>query len=298
MNKTLNTIGIILKPSKIDELSNTITNLTRWLVKRRKNIILLESEKVRLRPILKDSLFETILFVSEDSFFSQIDIVISFGGDGTLIGLSSRINSLIPIMGVNLGRLGFITEFSKSDFYERLNAVLAGKYEIETKCLYNVVITGSSNHSLYFLNDIVFTKNSISRIFSLNLEVNSEHVYDISGDGLIISTPIGSTAYSLAAGGPIIHPAVKALILTPICPHSLTHRPLVISEDAKIKVSLLDEETEIVLTIDGQQAIAIKKSDSILISKKNSKTISFIKNPERSYFQTLKEKFVHGRQQI
>lgn len=296
MNSHINSIGIILKPSSIDELGNTLTNLTRWLKKRKKNIYFLDTEKVRLTPILSEKIISNLSFFNESDFFKNSQLVISLGGDGTLIGLSSRINTDTPIMGVNMGRLGFITEFSKSDFYERLHTILLGKFKTKKKFLYHVSINNDPLKSYYFLNDIVFTKNSISRIFSLGLDIDDEHVYDISGDGLIISTPIGSTAYSLAAGGPIIHPDVKALLLTPICPHSLTHRPVVISHDAKIRVNLLNDDAEIILTIDGQRAVQITSRDYILVSRENSKEINFIDNPERTYFQTLKEKFVHGRQ--
>jgi NAD+ kinase len=300
MKSIINDIGVVLKPSTIEELSNTLTNLTRWLKRRKKNIIFLESEKLRLESILSPKILEKVTFLEETAFFDKINLIISLGGDGTLIGLSSRIPNEIPIMGVNLGRLGFITEFSKIDFYEALHSILLGKYQTKEKSLYTVNINeyGKNEQSFHFINDIVFTKNSISRIFSLGLDIDNEHVYDISGDGLIISTPIGSTAYSLAAGGPIIHPDVKALLLTPICPHSLTHRPVVISENAHISVNLLDQDTEVILTIDGQKAVAIGHTDNVKISKAGFKKIYFVKNPERTYFQTLKDKFVHGRQLI
>lgn len=135
-------------------------------------------------------------------------------------------------------------------------------------------------------------------MITLNVTSNNEHIYNLSGDGLIISSTVGSTAYSLAAGGAIVHPSVKGILLTPICPHSLTHRPLVISDDSDIVVQLLDSEEEGMITVDGQKVVKFTKNHCVKIEKEDKKTISIIINEERSFFHTLKEKFVHGRNQI
>lgn len=293
-------IAIILKPSKIDDLNNILTNLVRWLMRRDKKIFLLISEEKRLQQQLTPKTLKSIEFVDSKFIYNQSDLILSLGGDGTLLGVCRNANSKIPIFGVNLGRLGFITEFSKKDFYENLNTVLIGKYDLFKKQLYsvNVLRKGKTVQKEYFFNDAVFTKNDIARMFTLNVEANHEHVYDISGDGLIISSTYGSTAYSLAAGGPIVHPEVKAFIMTPICAHSLTHRPLVIPDDKSLQVKVLENIDTVNITLDGQTCIHLEPKDFIQIKRETRKSISLVKNPDRTYFHTLKEKFVHGRREV
>lgn len=295
--KKISEVAIILKPSSFDDLSNLISNLARWLIKRKKNIIILDSEFERLNSILPAKTMKLFTFKDKDFIFNKTDLIISLGGDGTLIGVCREVNSSVPVFGVNLGRLGFITEFNKTDFYENLTNILNGKFEIIKKQLYQYEL--SSKGKIYrkgkFFNDLVFNKNDIARMFTLSLEVNDEHVYNLTGDGLIISSTVGSTAYSLAAGGPIVHPDVKAFILTPICPHSLTHRPLVIPDNGVLKIQLLDDVESVHVTFDGQKAISINKHDLLTIKKSSKRTISIIKNIEKTYFHTLKQKLVHGR---
>lgn len=298
-NKVINSVSIALKPSKFDDLGNILTNLVRWLKRRNKEIKLFEKEKSRLESILSKNTLSKIHFIDEKDFFNNSELIITLGGDGTFLGVARNASSDIPIMGVNLGRLGFITEFSKGDFFEKLSFVLAGKYRVFKQYLYCAEHKDGSNtlKNELFFNDVVFNKNDIARMFTLCVYSDNQHIYDLSGDGLIISSTMGSTAYSLAAGGPIVHPEVNALVLTPICPHSLTHRPLVITDSHVLKVKLLDDINSVTMTIDGQIAVKLKKNHDIYISKSSS-YISLIKNDDRTYFQTLKEKFVHGRRDV
>lgn len=296
-NKELNEIGIILKPSTFDDLPNLITNLVRWLSKREKTIFFLEAEKERFSKHVSSKILNQINFVTEKYIFAKVDLLLSLGGDGTFLGVCRNVSPRVPVFSVNLGRLGFITEFSKKDFYEELNTVLAGRYSCDKKHLFSLKLMQGKKEirKEYFFNDAVFSKNDISRMFGLNVETDTEHIYDLSGDGLIISSTSGSTAYSLAAGGPIVHPDVKALLLTPICPHSLTYRPLVLPDTSILKISLLDKKDSAHITLDGQTYITLDKANYASISKEPRKTILVIKNSERTYFHTLKEKFVHGR---
>lgn len=294
--KALNNISIILKPSNYDDLTNLMTNLVRWLHRRKKKVIVLKKEKDRLNSVLTSKTLALIDFKEDKYVYKSSDLIISLGGDGTLLGIYRKVGTRVPIFGVNLGHLGFITEFNKNDFYEKLNVVLAGKFEIIKKQLFSVTINHKDKY--FFLNDAVFNKNNIARMLTLSVDANKEHIYNLSGDGLIISSTIGSTAYSLAAGGPIVHPSVKALLLTPICPHSLTHRPLVIPETCEISVQLLDHGEKAHITLDGQNVVTIKSRDSIKINKETRRSILVIKNDEKTYFHTLKEKFVHGRREV
>lgn len=296
-NKEIVNIGVVLKPSYMHDLENIVSNLHRWLKRRRKDIYFDINEQERFQKSLTPKLLKEVNFVERDFLYNKVDLLISMGGDGTLLGVCRKANSKIPIMGVNLGRLGFIAEFSKNDFYEKLSIVLAGKFQTMKKNLFSVSIDGKKGEKCLFFNDIVFSKNDIARMFTISVEADREHIYDLSGDGLIISTTMGSTAYSLAAGGPIVHPQVSGLILTPVCPHSLTHRPLVIPEDSEITIKLLEDIESVILTMDGQNTIKLNKNNEVSI-KKEKKYISLIKNVDKTYFHTLKEKFIHGRREI
>ena len=297
-NKKLINISLILRPTKLEEIVPAISNLIGWLHRRKRNIILLDAEFEALNKLLPAKVLKLVTFKDQSFIYKSSDLLITLGGDGTLIGVSRKVNSKVPIFGINLGHLGFITEFSKSDYYDELEKVINGKFEIIKKQLYGLRICRQKEENHYFFNDVVFTKNDIARMFSLSLEADGEHIYNLSGDGLIVSTTVGSTAYSMAAGGPIVHPDVKALILTPICPHSLTHRPMVVPDHCEIKVELLDKTEAVSITLDGQKAIRIGAKDIIYIGKEGRRFISLIKNPHRTYFHTLKEKFVHGRRQL
>ncbi|MAX66475.1 MAG: NAD(+) kinase [Halobacteriovoraceae bacterium] len=293
-------IGLVFKPSHIEDLPNLTTNLVRWLNRRHKKIYISEKQTSRFKKILSPKTLEKISFIDEKFIYHKADLLISLGGDGTLLGVSRRVSSKVPVFSVNIGRLGFITEFSKADFYERLNIVLLGKFKTFKKNLYSITVAKENGKSRkeYFFNDAVFTKNDLARMFTLSVESDGEHIYHLSGDGLIVSSTYGSTAYSLAAGGPIVHPDVKALILTPICAHSLTHRPLVIPDTQNLEIKLLEDISTVNITLDGQICVHIEHTDIIMLKKEQRRSISLIKNSDKTYFHTLKEKFVHGRREI
>ena len=298
--KKISTISIVLKPSSFDDLPNILTNLVRWLHRRHKKMLIDEKESERLSKLLTEKTLQHIEFASASKVYNSSDLLISMGGDGTLLGVCRRVGPKVPVFSVNIGRLGFITEFEKSEFYEKLNVVLLGKYQTFKKNLFSVEIYRGEKalKKQYFFNDAVFTKNDLARMFTLSIESDKEHIYNLSGDGLIISSTYGSTAYSLAAGGPIVHQDVKALILTPICAHSLTHRPLVIPDSEVLKISILEKLDSINITLDGQDIINLGPKDQVRIKKESRKVISFVKNSEKTYFHTLKEKFVHGRREV
>jgi len=296
LNKEIENISVVLKPNHMDDLENVVSNLLRWLKRRKKNVFFSEREKERFAKLFSSKKINEINFLADEELYKQNDLIISMGGDGTLLGVCRKASSSIPIMGVNLGRLGFIAEFSKQDFYEKLSLVLAGKYSTFKKHLFSVK-TSKGDEKLFF-NDVVFSKNDIARMFTICVEADGEHIYDLSGDGLIISTTMGSTAYSLAAGGPIVHPSVSALLLTPICPHSLTHRPIVVNENSRLSIKLIDQTPTITLTLDGQNTIEFDKGCEVYIEKDTKRSITLIKNNDKTYFHTLKEKFVHGRREI
>lgn len=292
----LKNITIVLKPKVTSEFESILPNLASWLHRRKKVVYFLSKDKDRLNKIFKGDL-KNLSFVEEEDLHSDTDLIITLGGDGTLIGVSRNVKkNSPPIFGVNMGHLGFITEFSKVEFFDQLEETLKGNYKLTTLSLYQVEVF-KKNKSTFkgtFLNDLVINNNQISRMLTLSVESEGEHIYNLSGDGLIISSPIGSTAYSLAAGGPIINPQVNAMTLTPICAHSLTHRPLVIPDNTSVMVKAAKPDELIKLTLDGQQAFVITSQDTVKVSKKKTLSVRLIKNPERTYFRTLKEKFTHG----
>jgi len=296
----IKSVTIILKPKAVSDFEFILPNLVTFLSRRKKTIYFLEKESERLQRILKSN-FKLVEMIHEDNLHVESDLIITMGGDGTLIGVSRNIKkNSPPIFGVNMGHLGFITEFSKLEFFDELEKALKGDFELKQYNLHQVEIFKKDECTFksYFLNDVVINNSQISRMLTLSVECNQEHVYNLSGDGLIVSSPIGSTAYSLAAGGPIIHPDVQAITLTPICAHSLTHRPLVIPDNFEILVKALRADDSLKVTLDGQEAITTTANDIIRITKSKSKNVKLIQNPNRSYFRTLKEKFTHGARDI
>ncbi len=295
MKKKCKTIGIVLRPRNSHDLSVVLQALFPWLQHRSIKVLLSKQEKERLEQLIQTT--AGVTFVSDDDLFRDADLIVGLGGDGTLLGIARRApENSAPIFGVNVGHLGFIAEFSKNEFYHQLEDVLDGKYSLIKFPVFQVEIS-KKEQSWYndmFLNDIVVSKNTISRPFAFSTYLKSEHIFDMSGDGVIVSSPLGSTAYSLAAGGPIIPPDVEALVITPICPHGLTHRPLVVSNKQEIIIKLASISESVTLTLDGQKAVSVDRWDTISIKKCENRMISFVKNENKSYFNTLKDKFYHG----
>ncbi len=296
---SLTIVGITLKPNSTPEFYNILPNLCSWLVRRKRKIVFREEDKERVLKFFKSKNIDHLEFWNSKDFHQKVHLMLSLGGDGTLIGVCRRINAKIPVLGINLGRLGFITEFNKNEYFDRLGDILDGKYEVTTKPLFHVTVKrkNQKHFSDYFLNDAVLAKNDIARMINIRMELGDEHIYNTSGDGIIISSPLGSTAYSMAAGGPIVHPEVKAFVLTPICPHSLIHRPFVVPDTAQISLKILPPHHSVTLTLDGQVAINVDEQDVVMINTSKVKKVSLIKNPDRSYFETIREKFIFSKRE-
>ncbi len=297
MNKNnIKRITVVTKPNITSDIMEVTQQLKKWCKREKKELSLVNPHK-------ESSDFSTFArklklpIITRDQLFTYPDLIISLGGDGTLIGIS-RLSPMLspPIIGVNMGRVGFITEFTKQEFLELIkdNFKAMSHYKLP---LFKAKVyrNGKLIFKNYFINDTVLHKNDISRMFSLSIGTKEQHIYNISGDGLIISTPLGSTAYSLAAGGPLIYPEVKALALTPICPHSLTHRPFVMPENHEIHIKLLEDPQYVSLTLDGQEHLELQGSDLIIIKKNRIKNIRFIKNKKKSYFRNLSNIFTYGK---
>lgn len=225
------------------------------------------------------------------------DIVVVFGGDGTFLSIARQmIWKSIPILGINLGQLGFLTEIKVDEVYESLEKVLEGDYSIQERSMIEACVNrgGKQLFCLPVLNDVVVSKSTIARVIDLHVSINNTSVARVKADGLIISTPTGSTAYSLAAGGPILHPEVSATIITAICPHSLNMRPLVIPDNAVVDVEVLNKDGDITLTLDGQSGYNIQGGDKVSIKKFSRHALKIIQSPNRDYFELLRTKFFLG----
>lgn len=284
-------VGLYLRPKLDTNLKGTVKNVCSWLDIRSIKYSFLNYEFVDNNLVNYQE--------KEDIDTENLDLIICLGGDGTFISLLRKLNNdSPPVFGVNLGNLGFTTEFNKTYLFEDLNRCIREEFSIGEIQLYTAKLKTKKNELIYqknFVNDVVFSKKDISRIISLSLEANSNHIYNIRGDGLIISTPLGSTAYSLAANGPIIFPDVPALVITPICPHSLTHRPIVIPNNFNLIVEAQKNQNIPIMTLDGQNFITLEPGQVVEITKAKKGKIKIIHNPEKEYFHTLKTKFTLGR---
>lgn len=225
-----------------------------------------------------------------------VDIILVFGGDGTFLGVARiACEHGTPILGINLGGLGFLTEITVEEIYPMMERILSGDYEIEDRQMLRTTVrrgrAGAKHYEV--LNDVVINKEAVARIIDLEIYIEGSHVTTYKADGIILSTPTGSTAYSLSAGGPIVHPALPVTIITPICPHTLTNRPLVVSNEMKVEIKITTQEPDTYLTLDGQIGIRLKTGDVIEVRKSDT-VVKLIKSPFRDYFTILKTKLMWG----
>lgn len=220
------------------------------------------------------------------------DFALSLGGDGTLLGICRRYaENPVPVCGINMGTLGFMADIEQNELEEKLEKLCEGSYHIEWRpFLAGYVTKEGAEHFLgYAINDIVVTKGDVARIISLGLTVNKTPLVECKADGFIVASPTGSTAYSLSAGGPIINPMVKGLILTPICAHTLNIRPLIIREEDVVHIHLLDMRQSIIVTLDGQETTTIHPDDIVTV-KCSDVRAGIIKFEDKDYYQTLRTK--------
>ncbi len=279
-------IGIIAKTGR-PESANLIRSLIPWLEDRGHEVIL--EGTIASETGLPGK--------SREEIPGLIDVLIVLGGDGTMLSAARLVAEKgIPLIGINLGGLGFITEVNPAGIYETLDDLLEDRCITEERMMIDVQVEREerilTRHTV--LNDVVITKGALARIIDLETQIDRTYVTTYKADGLIIATPTGSTAYNLSAGGPILHPSMNSFVITPICPHTLTNRPIVISCDSAIEISLISDSEDVFLTLDGQVGLSIRKHDRILIRRSPHKTRLLIPC-ERDYFQILREKLQWGK---
>lgn len=233
---------------------------------------------------------------SRDEIVSRVDLVLVLGGDGTMLSVTRLVAEKgIPILGINLGSLGFITEVSRDEIFSSVNKMLNDGCVIEERLMLSAAVhrDGKKLTEYTVLNDVVINKGAVARIIDLETNINGNYVTTFKADGLIISTPTGSTAYSLSAGGPILYPTLESIVLTPICSHTLTNRPIVLPDNFKIEIIIKKISGDVFLTLDGQVGFSLMMGDVIEINKADYKT-KLLVPLERDYFRVLRTKLKWG----
>jgi NAD+ kinase len=226
---------------------------------------------------------------------SAPDLVVVLGGDGTLLSVARAIQGAAPILGVNLGTLGFLTEINRGELYPSLVEVLAGRFEIEERSLFEVELRRAAGEVGRYrvFNDAVVNKSALARMIRLVVRIDGRFVAVYRADGLILSTPNGSTAYNLSAGGPIVHPALPVAVITPICPHTLSQRPLVVPDRCEIEVTLDTSQEEVYLTLDGQEGGILRHRDAIRV-RVAPERVRLIQVSRRTFYDALRNKLRWG----
>lgn len=229
-----------------------------------------------------------------EKLWQLCEMIISLGGDGTMLTSARAVGEhQTPILGINLGGLGFLTEITSNDLDKTLDKLKNGGFFIEKRMVLETEVEGLKKLDQYALNDVVLDKGEVARLFHMHLYADDEFICSYSADGLIISTPTGSTAYCLAAGGPIINPRTNVIIVSPICPHTFASRPIIFSENENLKVVVELAQREAVLTIDGQMAFHLKSGSSVLV-RKAKHSVNLIKFKDRSFYDILRTKLHWG----
>jgi NAD+ kinase len=281
MNK-IEQVGFVIK-AHAPEVKNILVDLIAYFEEKKIACVLEEAAAEML---------EVQVGMSRENIPDEVDLIIVLGGDGTLLSIAHlAAQKDVPVVGVNLGALGFLTEVPVDEIYITLDSYLEGNDKIVSRR--QMLQAKTEKNSYFSLNDVVINKGALARMIRCAIWIDGKEIAMTRADGLIISTPTGSTAYSLSAGGPIIQPYIPATILTPICPHTLSFRPMVISSESEVKVQLLTGGEEVYLTVDGQRGELMRMDDTVTVCQSGLK-LQLVSSPRRNYFDLLKEKLRWG----
>ncbi len=284
---TFRNIGIISRPRR-SNLSEVVPPLLAWLKDRGIHVVY-DQETA-------SSLSEPSEGRSREQVAAASDLLLVLGGDGTLLA-AARVAAPrgIPILPINMGSLGFLTSFMLEELYPALEDILAGRLTISERVMLHAELqrSGKTLDKQTVLNEVVINKGALARMIELELSIDKDFVCRYRADGLIVASPTGSTAYSLSAGGPIVHPSVEAFIITPICPHTLSDRPVVVGDISVIEVKLSAGTESVFLTLDGQKGIPLQATDRVRISRAQQ-LLKLIQTPNKSYFEILRNKLKWG----
>ena len=286
-------IGVVLKPHQPDALK-TMCELTVWLAQR--GITLIGGPEIE-RERIEHQTGCQVDQVESEQIAANADLVLVLGGDGTMIAAARLMgHAEVPVLGINYGGLGYLAEFRIEEIYGALESILAGNYRLDRRVMLAVDLlrgdeTITSNR---VLNDVVINKSALARIIEIEAYLNQQFVNSFRADGLIVSTPTGSTAYNLSAGGPVIFPSMNAVVITPICPFTLSNRPIVVPDDATVELRLKTNQEDVTLTLDGQVGFDLKVEDRVMIHKSET-TFNLVQPTNRNYFDVLRDKLRWGR---
>jgi len=275
--------GIICKPNR-DLVSSVVPGLTEWLRERKIEVFVDEETRACIDLSAPG--------LPREALSERIALLIVLGGDGTLLSAARALGShRIPILAVNLGGLGFLTSVTLEEMYPVLEQVIAGKHTTSERMMLDaeIIRQGHVSERQRALNDAVATKAALARMLEFDVFVDRNQVGRYRADGIIVATPTGSTAYSLAAGGPIIDPQLDAFVITPICPHMLTNRPLVIPHSAIIELDFGPSDEPVYITLDGQIGFQLEPKDRVIITKSASR-VTLVRPPHKTYFEVLRSK--------
>jgi NAD+ kinase len=279
--------GIVSKPLK-EIVCTVVPPLIAWLKERKIEVLIDQETQNCIGPVTPT--------VDRETMAGKVDLIVVLGGDGTLLSAARALGShKVPLLAVNLGGLGFLTSVTLDQLYPMLEEVLAGKHRTGERMMLEAEMfrKGRAAERHKALNDAVVNKAALARMLDFDVSVDGEQIGRYRADGLIVATPTGSTAYSLAAGGPIVHPGLDAFVITPICPHMLTNRPLVIPDTAIVEIDFSAAEGPVYLTLDGQIGIQMEPTDRVVIRKSSSR-VAFVRPPHKTYFEILRSKLRWG----
>jgi NAD+ kinase len=293
MTESIKKIGVIVRPDQ-PEAIKLICRLIEWLKSR--------GIELFITPDVDRAQVEAVTgcatpVLDKNQMAETVDLIIVLGGDGTMIATARLLlDREIPVLGVNFGRLGYLAEFRVEELIPAVELILKGEYRIDRRVQLSAELhrEKSLKSKGRVLNDVVISKSALARIIEIEAWLDGRFVNSFRADGLIISTPTGSTAYNLSAGGPIIYPSMNAIVITPICPHTLSNRPLLVPDNAQIELYLKTPNEEVVLTLDGQVGYSLEVGDRIVVNK--SKTaFNLVQPANRNYFDVLRDKLRWGR---
>src|SRR5947209_8428311 len=283
----VNRIGVLVRPN-LPEALPVLQQMSDWLNERDIEVLVDQSLDRTLRHVRH---------VELEEMASQVDIIVVFGGDGSMLGAARLIGTRpVPVMGINFGRLGYLTDFTLEELFPALEYVVSGHFTTDPRLRLEASVyrEGELLSTDLVLNDVVINR-SASRMIEVDCWIDSQFVTRFHADGLIVATPTGSTAYTLSAGGPIIYPGANVLVLTPICPHTLSNRPLVITDTSVVELALHPTHEEVTLMLDGQRNIPMRSDDRVII-RKSASLLELVRPPSRNYYQVLRSKLRWGGQ--
>lgn len=286
-------VGIVLKPHQPDALK-TMCELATRLAGR--GLTLLGGPEIE-RERIEQQTGCAVEEVEPEKLAASVDLILVLGGDGTMIATARMMGDTeVPVLGVNYGGLGYLAEFRIEELYAALESILAGNYRLDKRVMLDVELLRGEERVTRnrVLNDVVINKSALARIIEIEAYLSRQFVNSFRADGLIVSTPTGSTAYNLSAGGPVIFPSMNAVVITPICPFTLSNRPIVVPDDAVIELRLKTEQEDVALTLDGQVGFPLKVEDQVVI-RKSKATFNLVQPANRNYFDVLRDKLRWGR---